>query len=153
FKFVPEDGFRWSPKQQHISYKLAVLKQPRGAWALLHEVGHAILAHNNYKYDFELLLLEVAAWQAARSLAPTYNQKISDDHIQDGLDSYREWLHRRSTCPSCYNRSLQQNSGEYSCFNCHSVWKVSQSRFCRTYRQINFNDSELLTSRSQAFFV
>jgi hypothetical protein len=30
---------------------------------------------------------------------------------------------------------LQQDDHQhYRCFNCHTVWRVSTSRFCRAYR-------------------
>ncbi|MGH7195289.1 MAG: hypothetical protein ACREGA_00750 [Candidatus Saccharimonadales bacterium] len=151
--FIEDQNFHWSPQQKQISFNPESIKKPPAIWALLHEIGHGILDHKYYKYDFELLNLEVAAWQQAKILAPSYNQKISDDHIQDCLDSYREWLHRRSTCPVCSNRSLQQNSGEYECLNCHCIWQVSQSRFCRPYRQMHFEGSHLQTKKLQTFFV
>ncbi|MGH7237293.1 MAG: hypothetical protein ACREGF_02045 [Candidatus Saccharimonadales bacterium] len=153
FTFKFGQNFHWSPVQQQISYNSGALKSSKGIWALFHELGHATLGHKSYKYDFELLAIEIAAWQKALELAKKYGQKISQDHVQDCLDSYREWLHCRSTCPACLNRSVQQNSGEYSCFNCHNVWQVSASRFCRPYRKTKFTDPELLVRRNQTFFV
>jgi hypothetical protein len=76
----------------------------------------------------------MSAWKEAQNIAKKYGQEVDESHIQDCLDSYREWLHVRSTCPNCANHSLQQNSGDYGCFNCGATWRVSPSRFNRCYR-------------------
>lgn len=143
--------FCWSPKQQEIVYTLTKLKAT-SPWALLHEVGHGLLGHFNYTSDFELLRLEVAAWEKAREIASRYDIKISDEHIQNCLDTYREWLHRRSTCPHCSNRSLQQNHTAYHCFNCQTTWQVSASRFCRAYRQLERGNKKAPTQNAQTLF-
>lgn len=133
--FVEGDVFCWSPKNRQVHYKNS--SETVCLWSLLHEVGHAILGHSSYRSDFELLSLETAAWQQAETLALKYSLAIDPDHIQDCLDTYRDWLHRRSTCPACGNRCLQTNSQAYQCFNCACEWKVSASRFCRPYRQLS----------------
>ena len=128
--------FTWSPKTKQIIYKEDSLSTDRIAvWSLLHEVGHALLGHSTYNSDFELLSLETAAWQKAKELAPAYNQEIDEDHIQDCLDTYRDWLYQRSTCPTCTSCSLQIDSKTYCCFNCGGSWQVSSSRLCRPYRR------------------
>ncbi len=126
----------WSPHDKRITYILEDQESPEAIWALLHEVGHAVLEHDKYESDFELLRLEVAAWQNASELAGRYGLEIDEEHVQDCLDTYRDWLHRRSTCPGCGNHSLQKDPKTYECFNCHTVWKVSVSRFCRPYRRL-----------------
>lgn len=132
--FVAGDAFYWSPVNRRIVYKQAV-EGTEPVVSLLHEVGHALLNHKHYKLDFELLQLEIAAWEEAKWIAPAYNITIEDDHVQDCLDSYRDWLHRRSICPSCATQALQQDDGIYRCFNCHTRWQVASSRFCRPYRR------------------
>ena len=141
FNFRAGQSFCWSPNQQEIVYSSNNSK-PASLWALLHELSHALLSHSSYSSDFELLRLEVAAWDKAQELEATYSQKINTEHIQNCLDTYREWLHRRSTCPTCGNSSLQQSTTKYHCFNCHAVWKVTASRFCRPYRQINVSENK-----------
>lgn len=104
-------------------------------WSLLHEVGHAVRHHKSYEADFTLLRLEVEAWEEARIIAKSLDIEISESHIQDCLDTYRDWLYRRSVCPSCSAKCFQQDDFKhYQCFNCHSQWRVSPSRFCRSYR-------------------
>lgn len=134
-KFVPGRQFCWSPVKQEVIYKVGARGQA-AKWSLLHETGHALLDHTTYHADVELLCLEVTAWKAARDLAQQVNLPIDEDHIQDCLDTYRDWLHRRSICPDCSSKCLQQaDFVHYRCFNCHKVWRVSGNRFGRSYRQ------------------
>lgn len=126
-------SFYWSPKQQVINYNEKD-NVPGAEWALLHEVSHAILGHQNYSSDVELLLLEVAAWEKAKQLGKDLGIEIDEEHIQDCLDTYRDWLHQRSTCPRCSVISMQISNREYQCHNCQASWLVSASRFCRPYR-------------------
>jgi hypothetical protein len=52
------------------------------------------------------------------------------------LDTYRDWLYKRSICPTCTAKCLQQGDFvHYRCFNCHTTWRVTASRFCRAYRR------------------
>lgn len=126
--------FYWSAETGEIFYKTSA-KGEAARWSLLHETGHALLGHNNYHSDVELLRLEVDAWQMARRLAKDAGIKINEDHIEDCLDTYRDWLYKRSICPNCTAKCLQQGDfSHYRCFNCHKVWRVSASRFCRAYR-------------------
>lgn len=129
--FVEGTRFSWHAQKKHVSYKRNAQK---GAWTLLHELGHALLDHADYANDVELLQLEVAAWHKAEELAGNYGVKIDQDYIQDCLDTYRDWLHLRATCPGCFARSLQTSERLYHCFNCQTEWTVSRSRLCRPYR-------------------
>jgi hypothetical protein len=133
-RFVPGKQFSWSPETGEIIYKAAA-RGRRAAWSLLHETGHALLGHTSYEADFELLRLEMAAWERAKTLAHDLDIVIDDEHIEDCLDTYRDWLHKRSICPTCTTKSLQQGDFvHYRCFNCHTVWRVTASRFGRAYR-------------------
>ncbi len=134
--FAPGDNFSWSPKDQVITYTPKRKTDKIDSWSLIHEVGHGLLGHQDYHSDFELLLLEAAAWEKAVELGAKYNVEIDENHIQDCLDTYRDWLHRRSTCPTCSTQSLQSSPTHYTCFNCKSQWQVSPARFCRPYRRI-----------------
>lgn len=133
--FVAGHDFRWSPQTQTIIYSQATEDETMAAWSLLHEVAHALLGHTNYRSDFELLQLEAVAWYKAAELAQNYGYKIDSDHIQDCLDTYRDWLHQRSTCPRCGTTSLQASARQYHCHNCSTGWTVTASRFCRPYRR------------------
>jgi hypothetical protein len=133
--FTAGQQFCWSPETREIFYKRNDSGQ-RPLWSLLHETGHALLNHTSYKADFELLRMENEAWERAKLLAEQLEVEIDEDHIQDCLDTYRDWLYKRSICPSCNTKCLQQGDFvHYRCFNCHTSWKVSNNRFGRAYRR------------------
>lgn len=132
--FTAGEQFCWSPETREIFYKAKATGE-RATWSLLHETGHALLDHTTYAADYELVRLEVAAWERAKELASDLGLNIDEDHIQDCLDTYRDWLYKRSICPTCSTKSLQQGDFvHYRCFNCHTKWRVGTSRFCRAYR-------------------
>jgi hypothetical protein len=134
-RFVPGKHFCWSPESGEIIYKKLARGQT-AIWSILHETGHALLNHTTYEMDFELLHLEMAAWEKARLLASDLIITIDEDHIQDCLDTYRDWLFKRSICPNCTAKCLQQRDiVHYRCFNCHKIWRVSSNRFGRAYRR------------------
>lgn len=134
FKFVEGKQDHWSPGTKTIIYcpgrDLAETK-----YSLLHELAHALLKHSDYQSDFELLRLESEAWELAARIAPTYGVNVSEDHIQNCLDTYRDWLHRRSTCPSCSVHVFQKDAQTYKCFNCQAEWSVTTRHFVRAYRK------------------
>lgn len=132
--FEESGQFSWHAKLKRVSFKAPAGSPAKATWALLHELGHALLGHTDYQYDIELLQLEAAAWTKSRELAAKYGVQIDEDYLQDCLDTYRDWLHLRATCPTCFARSLQASPRQYRCFNCQSEWSVSRSRFCRPYR-------------------
>lgn len=132
--FVEGSDFHWSPTDKTISY----IPVSQNTAALLHEVAHAILGHASYKRDVELLERERSAWTYAyRELSGRYEVPMSEDDIQQALDTYRDWLHARSTCPACEATGIQTKQSEYKCIACHTVWKVNDARICalRRYKQ------------------
>lgn len=132
-KFIEGNSLCWSPSKMEIYYD--PLAGITGAYGVLHEIGHACLSHASYDSDTDLLTKEVLAWDEAIKLAKKYCLTIDETHIQDCLDTYREWLYKRSSCPSCGAKGLQKSPKTYSCLNCEDIWQVSKSRFCRPYRQ------------------
>jgi hypothetical protein len=132
FTFVAGDQASWSAQKQQVTYALD--ESPGALWTVLHELGHAILGHASYESDLQLLQKETAAWNEAVELSAAYGIDIDNDHIQDCLDTYRDWLHKRSTCPTCGDHGLQSTQSLYNCLNCQNTWKVSSARFCRPYR-------------------
>lgn len=131
FKRGSQDN--WSPRSKTITYKPgSSLRMMQ--FSVLHELAHAQLGHTNYHNDFELIRLEGAAWDLAAKIGKKYGVKIDDEHIQNCLDTYRDWLHARSTCPTCGVNSLQKDSRSYHCFNCGSDWSVTSGHFVRPYR-------------------
>lgn len=131
--FVAGTVFSWSPSQQSVYY-ISNSTETSAVWSLLHELGHALCQHKDFSSDLTLLKMEVEAWAKAKELASRYGHTIEEDHIQDCLDTYRDWLHQRSTCPTCASVSLQKDSSTYRCHNCNEQWQVAQNRHCRPYR-------------------
>ena len=140
FSFKPGNHDVWSPRSNTIFYNPGrQLKKLQ--YSLLHELSHAILNHKNYTNDFELLKMESEAWHKAAEIGRNYNVDISDEHIQNCLDTYRDWLHRRSMCPSCGMHVLQKDAKTYHCFNCRTEWSVTDKRFSRAYRRLFHTNS------------
>jgi predicted RNA-binding Zn-ribbon protein involved in translation (DUF1610 family) len=136
FSFKAGSHEHWSPKTKTITYE-SIASQQYIKYGVLHELAHALLGHNNYHSDFELLKLETHAWQTAADIGKKYGVKIDDEHIQNCLDTYRDWLHRRSKCPTCGVHVLQADARTYKCFNCGASWNVSAGRFARSYRRLS----------------
>ena len=134
--FQSGDSFFWSPRDKRITYTTHQDIAEHGVWALLHEVSHAVLGHAQYQNDFELIKLESSAWQHAKRLGKNYNVSIDGEHIQDCLDTYRDWLHKRATCPTCGVVSIQRSDRLYQCFNCQTTWSVPRSPLCRVTRRV-----------------
>lgn len=133
--FVSGPNFNWSLSGNKVTY-VRQANDKASKWALIHEVAHAILGHRGFTSDFSLLRQEVEAWAKAGKLATKYSLTIDPDYIEECLDTYRNWLYARSTCPRCLNACLQTNESlEYLCHNCGNSWRVSRARFCRPYRR------------------
>lgn len=129
--FAAGTEFRWDPLERTVYVDVNSDDAP----ALLHETAHGLLEHNNYRRDLELLRLEREAWSYAKTvLAPKYTVEVSDDTIQDALDTYRDWLHARSNCPDCAATGYQSAPTEYTCPSCHTTWLVNDARSCELRR-------------------
>lgn len=132
-----DEDFRWSAAEQTIYYP-ADAGNINDVYQLLHEAGHAALGHDNYRRDIQLLRMEREAWDyASDSLAPLLKLKIDSEFIEASLDSYRDWLHERSTCPTCSQNGIQINKNTYQCLNCRCSWRVNDARQCQLKRYIN----------------
>lgn len=132
--FKPGESYVWSPRDKTVFYQEKD-RTTVGQWTLLHELSHALLEHSTYQSDFELVQLEMQAWEKARELALEIKLKIDEDHIQDCIDSYRDWQYKRSLCPNCELGGIQTDQRTYTCLFCDGSWHVSEARFCRPYRR------------------
>lgn len=129
--------FRWSQKRNTISY---IPSHPEATAHLLHEYGHALLGHDSYGSDVELIRMEQEAWTYAVSkLATRYRLSVEDEIVQDALDTYRDWIHDRSTCPSCQATGVQKDVNLYHCLACGQKWRVNEARTCglRRFKHAN----------------
>lgn len=131
--FQRSDDFMWSPSSRTVYF--IPEETELASWSILHETSHARLNHTGYDSDVELLQKEVEAWQyAADTLAPRYGIIIDPPHIQTQLDTYRDWLHQRSLCPTCQHAGIQTKMNRYSCINCSGSWRVNDARRCALKR-------------------
>ena len=124
--FTPAERFYWSPAEKVIYYD----PKSKKAEVLLHEISHSLLGHADYTRDVELLAMERQAWDKAVSIAQKYDIKIEDETVQDYLDTYREWLNARSTCPECQATGHEASKHLYKCIACGHSWRVNEARIC-----------------------
>ena len=132
FRFVASDEFRWSYSEKTIFYDIT----SDDIASLLHELSHAILDHQAYRRDIELIEMERDAWRHAVILGQKYNVVVTTDDIEDSLDTYRDWLHSRSACPSCKATGIELKKRQYSCLACNIKWNVNDARICALRRYI-----------------
>ncbi len=132
FTFQKADGFWWSARDQTIYLDTT---SEHYEHFTLHELSHALLDHTGYKYDVELIKLERDAWHyAATDLGPRYHITIDEAIVQDNLDTYRDWLHARSTCPDCKTIGIQTKQQHYHCLGCGHSWRANEARICALRR-------------------
>jgi len=136
FTFIPGNCFMYSPYHRTITYDTERINQNDGQLALLHEIGHARLGHRIYRYDIQLITMEMDAWDVARELAPQHGITIDEEQITRTIDGYDEWLTKRSTCPDCGNFSLQRSRDCYGCFACGAQWTVNWRKDRRVMRTV-----------------
>ena len=130
--FKTGEQFEWHPHEGVIIYDH---DDPLFGARLLHEVGHAKLKHDSYDRDVDLISMERDAWQVARvELAPLFYINISGDVIHHDMDTYRDWLHERSTCPHCGSNGIQIKKRDYKCVTCLKSWRVNEARSCQLRR-------------------
>lgn len=130
--FQEGEDFLWNASAKTVTYAASPADDPA---LLLHETAHALLNHRGYSRDIELIKIERQAWDYAKSkLGPQFKVPVSEDLIEDSLDSYRTWLHKRSTCPSCGLNGIQESQKTYRCINCRSRWSVNEARTCQLKR-------------------
>lgn len=130
--FEQSDTSAWNPQKRTVYYEPDI-----SAAQLLHEVGHAVLGHAAYRRDVELVRMEREAWQKAEILSADYGVSIQPSEIETHLDSYREWLHARSTCPRCSANGIQSSRHHFRCIECRSTWRVNDARACGLRRYLD----------------
>ncbi|MBR3177355.1 hypothetical protein IKF27_00930 [Candidatus Saccharibacteria bacterium] len=110
----------------------------------LHELGHALSKKYQYSLSVERLQIERMAWDIAKKVLEDYKKlqsgdlkKLSpfaprgpllsdlelplwdEDFVEDNLDSYRDWLHHKSKCPTCGLTMYQDADQKWCCPYCH----------------------------------
>ncbi|OYX53044.1 hypothetical protein B7Y92_04175 [Candidatus Saccharibacteria bacterium 32-50-13] len=130
-QLVAGDSFYWSPTERQVVYNAT---DEQADSLLLHELGHATLGHLDYGRDVSLLAMESDAWEEARRHGQKLGIEIDDETIENHLNSYRDWLHARSTCPNCSATGLQIGTKQYRCPACQHEWRVNEARTCQLRR-------------------
>lgn len=136
FIFEKSDNFYWSLPENTIYYNPSDINS---LGLLLHELSHALLDHKDYTNDVQLISLERQAWDHAIILGKSFKVTITDELVQSNLNTYRDWLHSRSTCPKCTATGTQVKKDIYSCLACNNQWKVNSAKDCRLQRR-NLNN-------------
>lgn len=96
-----------------------VVYEPGGEVLLfLHEIGHALTEKYDFKTEVGRLKIEVMAWEKARELCEIYGVDFDEKLVESELDTYRDWLHQKSRCPSCGLTRFQTPDGVYYCPRC-----------------------------------
>ncbi|MDO4902041.1 MAG: hypothetical protein Q4A21_00600 [bacterium] len=130
FEFVCDHSFHWNLEKNSIFYT----EDQDFEAKILHELGHALCGHRNFEKDIDLLKMELEAWEQAKIVAQHYGVKIPQDLIEDHLDTYRDWLHKRSLCPNCQINGFQMKNGDYKCVNCQQIWHNNDAKFTELRR-------------------
>lgn len=121
FSFISGQRFKWKyPKSIYFEENEDI---PFQYFALLtlHELGHGLSGHKDYKTDVERLKIESEAWQRAKreiSAHKNWGVEYDEDFAENELDSYRDWLHQKSKCKKCGLTRYQTADGKYHCPNC-----------------------------------
>ena len=115
-KIIPGARFAFRPPRTVVYDKTS-----SDSLLLLHEVGHALCGLYDFKTEVGRLKIEVMAWEKARKLGAFYGVSINEELIEAELDSYREWLHQKSRCPSCGLTRFQTPDGVFHCPRCEIV--------------------------------
>lgn len=127
--FEKSDDFYWSPTTKTVF--MDSVRAKTDELTLLHEVAHAVLNHQHYSRDIGLLKIEREAWDYARTvLTGRYEVSYDEDHAETMIDSYRDWLHSRSTCSQCCANGIQTGDHSYRCLGCSHEWRVNDARRC-----------------------
>lgn len=87
---------------------------------LLHEVGHALSGHRDYATDPERVKMEREAWEKARELCEKYEVRYDEEFVEMEMDTYRDWLHKKSTCKECGLTMYQTKDSKYHCPRCEA---------------------------------
>lgn len=87
---------------------------------LMHELGHALCHHRNFGTDAERIKMEREAWEKARELCVAYEVSYDEETAEAELDTYRDWLDKKSRCPDCGLTRFQTPDGTYHCPQCEN---------------------------------
>ena len=113
--------FKYRPEKTIMIDQNSPAPWPYFALLTLHELGHALSHHKDYKTDVERLRIESEAWQRAKreiTAHPNWGVAYDEEFAEYELDSYRDWLHQKSKCKKCGLTRYQTTDGKYHCPQC-----------------------------------
>ena len=134
FNFEEIEDFEWSKKEHTI-----ILDPEEAKFHLLIVLlfSDRRRGHGDVWLDIELLKMESEAWELVRNnLTSQYGFCFSSNLAESKLDTYRDWLHKRSLCPKCKLNGFQQKDLTYKCPACGTIWQNNDSRFKSLRRKI-----------------
>lgn len=101
--------------------------QPNYGLLTLHELGHALCNHKDYKTLIQRLKIESEAWERAKTVLnehpewlKKYKIEYDEDFVEEQLDTYRDWLHRKTLCKDCGLTCYQTADGRLHCPSCEA---------------------------------
>lgn len=119
FRFVTGSRFAFRPPRTIVMPKeFDEVSDNTNSLLFLHEVGHALSKHRDFKTEIGRLKMEVEAWEKARGLCDKYGVSFDEDLVETELDSYRNFLHQKSRCPDCGLTRFQTPDGVFHCPKC-----------------------------------
>ena len=116
FRFV--EGVRFAFRPPHTI--IIGPEETNDSLLLMHELGHALCRHQDFETGVERLKMERAAWEKAQELCGSYGVCYDKDVVEEELDTYRDWLDKKSRCPICGLTRFQAPDGAYHCPRCEN---------------------------------
>lgn len=134
-KFETTEGFKWDAASGTVFLGWKGRVGQKNALLGLHELAHAVLKHEDYEYDIELVRMEAEAWERVKTdFCDRYGVIWDEELAQGEIDTYRDWLYKRSLCPTCGRNGWQSGKNKYRCV-CGYSWGVNEDKFKRIYRK------------------
>ena len=93
-------------------------EEPGDDLIFMHELGHALSGHRDFRTNIERMRCECEAWEKARELCGKYGVTFDEDFAETELESYRNWLDKKSRCPICGLTRFQTPDGAFHCPKC-----------------------------------
>lgn len=116
FRFVKGVRFAFRPPHTIIIGP----EEANDSLLLMHELGHALCRHQDFGTGVERLKMERAAWEKAQELCGSYGVCYDENVVEAELDTYRDWLDKKSRCPICGLTRFQAPDGTYHCPRCEN---------------------------------
>ena len=121
FKFRPQKTIYYIPPEV---FELETPKDSLETFPLLlcHELAHALLGHFSYSTDLERLKIESAAWEETKNLCKKFNLPFSEELAELELNTYRNWLEKKSICKICGMTRFETKNEGYLCPHCDLLY-------------------------------